>query len=101
MSNSEKKLPGWKELPIGAMIIKPGSALDYNTGDWRSEKPVHDPKICIHCMQCWAYCPDTAILVKDGQMLGFDMMHCKGCGICAKICPTKPVKAIKMETEKK
>jgi len=34
--------------------------------------------------------------VKDGKMEGFDYEHCKGCGICASICP---VKCIKMEKE--
>jgi len=43
-------------------------------------------------------CPDSAIIIEDGKMIGFDMEHCKGCGICAVECPDK-VKAIKMEEE--
>ncbi|MEK7679190.1 MAG: 4Fe-4S binding protein [Deltaproteobacteria bacterium] len=31
-------------------------------------------------------------------MKGFDLEHCKGCGICAVECPDK-VKAITMEEE--
>jgi len=76
-------------LVPGGRIIEPGSALRFETGDWRSFKPVLDREMCIDCMTCWMYCPDDAILVnaKDGKMAGFRMTHCKGCGICAKTCP--------------
>lgn len=94
-----KKLPNWKELPLGGLIITPGSAEDYETGDWRSQRPIWDEKKCIHCLSCWIYCPDSSILVKEGKVIGIDLKHCKGCGICAKVCPPK-VKAIKMELEK-
>jgi Pyruvate/2-oxoacid:ferredoxin oxidoreductase delta subunit len=41
-------------------------------------------------------CPDSSILVEAGKVVGIDDKHCKGCGICAKECPTKPVKGIVM-----
>ena len=87
---------GWKEIPIGGVIDRAGSAEEYKTGDWRTFKPVRDEKKCTHCLLCWIYCPDSSILVKDRKMVGFDDEHCKGCGICASVCP---VKCIKMEKE--
>jgi Pyruvate/2-oxoacid:ferredoxin oxidoreductase delta subunit len=33
--------------------------------------------------------------VENSKRLEFDMFHCKGCGICAKVCPFG---AIAMET---
>ena len=86
----------WQEIPIGGLIDRPGTAREYNTGDWRNFKPVRDEGRCINCLLCWMYCPDISILVKDAKMTGFDYDHCKGCGICASICPTK---CIEMERE--
>lgn len=91
-----KKLKSWKEIPIGGLILEPGSAAKYKTGGWRVSKPVHDAGKCIHCLFCWLYCPDSAIIVKDGKVVGIDYDHCKGCGICWKECPTKPDKAMNM-----
>ena len=33
------------------------------------------------------YEPATSIPVSDGKRQEFDYGHCKGCGICAKVCP--------------
>ncbi|MFH1826565.1 MAG: 4Fe-4S binding protein [bacterium] len=91
--------PGWKKLPEGD-ILKAGTAAEFNTGDWRSEKPVWNEQNCTQCMICWVVCPDASIMVKDGKMTGIDYDHCKGCGICDHECPTKTEKrALKMEKE--
>jgi pyruvate ferredoxin oxidoreductase delta subunit len=92
----------WKELPKGD-ILEAGTAEQFETGDWRSKRPVWKPEICIQCLQCWIHCPDSAINVDkaDSKMTGFNYKHCKGCGICAQICPVKPNKAIVMENEEK
>ena len=52
-------------------------------------RPVWNKEKCIHCLTCWIYCPDAAIVVKDGKMTGINYDYCKGCGICANVCPTK------------
>lgn len=93
-----KKEPGWKSVPRAALILEPGSADSYETGDWRSERPVFDAQKCIHCLICWVYCPDSSILVVNDKVTGIDYKHCKGCGICASECPPK-VKAITMVSE--
>ena len=83
------KLLSWKEMPIGGMIVEAGNSEQYDTGSWRTYRPVRDEEKCIHCLRCWILCPDSAIIVKDGKMVGFDYGHCKGCGICARECPPK------------
>jgi pyruvate ferredoxin oxidoreductase delta subunit len=80
-----------KDMIIGGRVIEPGNALNFETGDWRSYAPVVDMSLCIDCMTCWIYCPDDCILVKDNKMAGIRLTHCKGCGICAKMCPKKAI----------
>ena len=89
---------GWKELPIGTIIPEPGSARKFKTGDWRSQKPVWDKDKCNSCLFCFIYCPDSSIIVENGEMKGIDIDYCKGCGICATECPKD---AIHMEIEKR
>ena len=60
----------------------------------------HTKDMSINCLFCWIYCPDSAIEVKDGKIVGMDYEHCKGCGICESVCPVKPEKAIKMVKER-
>lgn len=92
------QLPGWREMPAGAVITEAGNAVRYQTGDWRSLRPEWSQEKCIQCLLCWVFCPDGAIIVRDGKIAEFDFEHCKGCGICAQECPPK-VKAIKMVPE--
>jgi pyruvate ferredoxin oxidoreductase delta subunit len=99
MNITDKKLSA-KELPLGD-VLDAGTACQFITGGWRSERPVWNKEKCIQCMLCWVSCPDSSIEVTDGKVSGIDLEHCKGCGICAKECPVKPVKAILMEAEKK
>ena len=92
--------PGYKELPLGGLILEAGNSVEYETGGWRTFVPVHDEQKCTDCLLCWIFCPDGAILLQDGKFAGFDLKHCKGCGICAEECPPK-IKAITMVKEKK
>lgn len=98
---SEVKKPGWKELPEGD-ILGAGTAAQFHTGDWRSERPIFNYDNCIQCMICWVVCPDSSVKVENGKVTGFKYEHCKGCGICDHECPTKQEKrAILMVPEKK
>ena len=94
------KPKSYKEIPIGGLILEAGNARGYKTGGWRTFKPVHDSEKCINCLLCWIHCPDSCIKIKDNKFVEFDYDFCKGCGICAKVCPPK-VQAIKMEKEEK
>lgn len=93
-----KKLMTWTEL-IEGDVLPAGSGVDFETGDWRTNKPVWKEDTCIQCLRCWIGCPDASVVVENEKMKGFDLKHCKGCGICAVECPTKP-KSIEMVLDK-
>lgn len=83
------------DMIIGSRVDG-GTAIKFETGDWRSLTPVINKDICIDCMTCWIYCPDDCIIVKDNKVVGIKLTHCKGCGICENSCPKN---AIKMSEE--
>jgi len=100
---------GWDEFEIGAMLrsfdggindiaetkqedraYSANNSFTASVADWRLAKPVFNKDYCIDCQFCWIYCPDISIISRDKKMLGIDMDHCKGCGICVEVCPTNP-----------
>lgn len=92
------KLKSWKELPEGVIIPGAPNSSEFKTGDWRTQKPIIDLNKCTDCHLCWLYCPDSAVLTENGKIKGFDYEHCKGCGICAEVCPPR-IRAITMVKE--
>ncbi len=69
------------------------------TGDWRSKHPVIDARACSaakqgreSCQFCWAYCPDAC--VARGVPPTIDLTYCKGCGICAEVCPSAAIEMV-------
>ena len=86
----------WQDVPP-ATIAWGASALDVETGLWRSMRPVLDQNKCISCLKCWLQCPDSSIKTnEEGRVCGINMFFCKGCGVCAQVCP---VNAISMHQE--
>lgn len=81
----------WQEMTEGGEIYEGGTSALVNTGEWRTMAPVFHEEKCTHCMLCVPYCPDSSVPVKDGKRLDFDFMHCKGCGICYKVCPARAI----------
>lgn len=67
------------------LAIKAENSVDYQTGTWRKEIPVvlkkeeldKHPELAL-------FCPEAAIIYKDGKFTMIDYRYCKGCGICAK-----------------
>lgn len=82
----------WQDLTIGGNIYEAGNAKEFKTGDWRSQKPIWIEEKCTHCGLCYPVCPDDAIPVgKDQKRTDFDYNACKGCMVCAKVCPFKAI----------
>ena len=99
---------GWNEFEIGSALFPfedsgdniskqkedrnytQNSSYTASVAHWRVDKPVFNANHCINCFNCWLYCPDSSILVRNESMQVVDYVHCKGCGICSSVCPTNP-----------
>lgn len=78
-----------------------GHLVSENAG-WRSVKPVLDPDACTMCLSCYMSCPDGTIykMCNDAgaaTALGIDYGFCKGCGVCAEVCPAHCIAMIPEE----
>jgi len=89
----------WKDLEVGNIITEAGNGSFRKTGDWRTERPILDREKCIKCALCWMYCPDAAIKSGEDGYYEADLYYCKGCGICASICPAEAITMIEEEEQ--
>ena len=87
----------WKDLEIGSIVTDPGSASQYQTGDWKTQRPVYDTGKCIKCGLCAIFCPDGCIGPNAEGYYEADLFYCKGCGICARECWTQAITMVEEE----
>jgi len=93
-------MPAWDEIPIGTALkaadhdgvaVGPASSWQNLTGRWKWSTPLYKREKCIKCLRCWWSCPDAAIIRLDDDFMRWDLDYCKGCGICAEICPVDAI----------
>ena len=96
MVKSESELT-WKDLNIGSIVVEPGNASQYQTGSWRSQRPIIDNSLCNKCGLCFIFCPDAAIKQEIDEYYKVNLFHCKGCGICARECPKDAITMVEEE----
>ena len=87
----------WKDLEIGSIVIEPGNASQYQTGDWRSQRPIIDKSKCSKCTLCYIFCPEGCIEKDAEGYFEANLFYCKGCGICAAECPKKAITMVEEE----
>jgi 2-oxoacid:acceptor oxidoreductase delta subunit (pyruvate/2-ketoisovalerate family) len=84
----------WRELPLGG-TVRPDETVQPRTGGWRTGvKPAVQLDLCVNCLLCWLYCPDSAIRLEGETFRGFDLDVCKGCEICAEVCPVDAIEMV-------
>ena len=96
MTKSERDMT-WKDIETGAVVLEPGNTRQYKTGDWRSQVPTYKFDRCIKCGMCQLFCPEGCIEQNDDGHFEANLYWCKGCGICARECPTKVITMIEEE----
>jgi pyruvate ferredoxin oxidoreductase delta subunit len=73
---------------------KPVKGVAGKTGLWRTQKPIVDANKCTRCYQCEIFCPGICIRVEAESGAVIDYDYCKGCGICADVCPARAITMI-------
>jgi len=96
LPKSESELT-WKDLEIGSIATEPGSASQYKTGDWRSQRPTYDFDRSIKCGICQIFCPEGCVEQNPDGYFEANLFYCKGCGICARECWTKVITIVDEE----
>ena len=93
------QLKPWRELAPGGTVL-PREAEQPHTGGWRTGvKPSAQLSACVNCLLCWLHCPDSAVLLDGTTFVGFDFDYCKGCEICAAVCPVDAIAMVPEDTE--
>jgi 2-oxoacid:acceptor oxidoreductase delta subunit (pyruvate/2-ketoisovalerate family) len=72
-----------------------GDSVKRNVGSWRIFRPIIDKNKCIRCRQCWISCPESAMKLDDKDFPRIDYRVCKGCLVCADVCPVKCIKKVR------
>jgi 2-oxoacid:acceptor oxidoreductase delta subunit (pyruvate/2-ketoisovalerate family) len=87
-------LRSWSELVTGGVVLADDAERPL-TGDWRTGlRPAADLALCVDCLLCWIYCPDSAVRLEGQAFAGFDLDVCKGCELCATVCPTSAIEMV-------
>ncbi len=91
----------WVDVPLDPVEV---SAPDIHatatserspTGLWRTRRPVIDYDRCNRCTWvCGTFCPDGAIRVDPDRTPRIDYDHCKGCLVCAAVCPPHAIRVV-------
>ena len=96
MAKADNELT-WKDMELGCIVTEPGSARQYQTGAWRSQRPTYNFQKCIKCGICQLYCPEGCIEQNKEGKFEANLFYCKGCGICARECPTRVITMVEEE----
>ena len=92
---TKKKGPDiWQEITTGCVVFQPGSASEYHTGSWRSQRPVWNNQKCIKCGICYIFCPEGCVSQTEDGYFKANLDYCKGCGICAHECWTRAISMV-------
>jgi len=93
--------PGWIDLPLdegtraAPEVHGAATSVQVRTGLWRTMRPVIDRELCHRCSWiCSTFCPDSAIEVDPDGSPRIDLEHCKGCLVCAAVCPPHAIGAV-------
>ncbi|MHA1143526.1 MAG: 4Fe-4S binding protein [Candidatus Helarchaeota archaeon] len=87
-----------EERPISSVAF-PTEGEAGKTGSWRTLCPILHEEKCLTvktgkltCLRCWLYCPEACIIRKIPPQIDYD--YCKGCSVCAEVCPVDAIEIV-------
>ena len=85
---------------FGPLNVNPLKNKSGKTGSWRIMlRPHYLHKNCIACRMCLMICPEGCVQGKEKNAFWTDYNYCKGCGLCADICPKKDIDMVPEESK--
>ncbi|MDD5466015.1 MAG: 4Fe-4S binding protein [Candidatus Omnitrophica bacterium] len=85
---------------FGPLTVNPAKSKGSKTGSWRTLlRPHYLHKNCIACRMCLMICPEGCVRGKEKNTFSVDYTYCKGCGLCADICPKKDIEMVPEESK--
>ena len=66
------------------------------TGEWRFQRPLTKAEKCCQCGWCYIFCP-TGCIENRGTYFEANLDYCKGCSICARLCPVDAIRMVREE----
>ncbi|MEW6034671.1 MAG: pyruvate synthase [Chloroflexota bacterium] len=85
------------KMTLGA-VASPGTSRANKTGSWRTtRRPMFLHISCIACELCALSCPEDCITGDVRNTYCPDFNYCKGCGVCATVCPVHDIEMIPEE----
>ena len=88
------ELRSWRELPAGGAVVPGESAAAENGRLAHGLEARGRHGGCVNCLLCWLYCPDSAIRLDGTTFAGIDLDICKGCELCATVCPVGSIRMV-------
>ncbi|MDD5281404.1 MAG: 4Fe-4S binding protein [Candidatus Omnitrophica bacterium] len=86
---------------FGPLTVKPKNSKGDKTGSWRTlSRPNYLHQNCIACRMCLMICPEGCVSGKEKNAFSVDYTFCKGCGLCADICPKKDIEMVSEESKR-
>ena len=77
------------------VVAQPGTSRANKTGSWRTDKRPRFLHIrCTACDLCALCCPEGCVFGEGKNTYWTDYDYCKGCGICAQICPVQDIEMV-------
>lgn len=79
----------------GLPLARPVVGSSGQTGTWRVLRPVVHFERCTKCRLCFFYCVENTIDLEPNMFPKVDYQYCKGCGVCAQVCPTSAIEMVR------